>query len=259
MANQDHEKNRVAWNEMVEVHFGHPTYRVKEFLENETTLREIELTEVGDVKGKHLLHLMCQFGLDTLSWAREGAIVTGVDISDNSIKRANELAGQVGIDARYVRSDIYDLIGRLDQKFDIVFQSYGTIAWISDVDRWAEIVAQHLKPGGFFYIVDFHPCAISIEDESVSYFDPGPYRYFDNPDYADKNYIIQAELVEWLHTLSSIINAFIKAGLRIEMFNEFQKCAYPKEKDWQEIDGWFYPPDGPQRYPAMFSLKARKD
>ena len=121
MPNSDHEKNRTAWNEMVDVHWDHPDQKRKEFLSGRCSLKSIELDAVGDVNGKSLLHLMCQFGMDTLSWARRGAVVTGVDISDRSIERADELKKLAGLDATFVRSDVLDLIGVIDQQFDVVF------------------------------------------------------------------------------------------------------------------------------------------
>ncbi|NOY87849.1 MAG: class I SAM-dependent methyltransferase [FCB group bacterium] len=258
MTHQDHEKNRTAWNEMVEIHFRHPDYKVKEFLQGASTLKSIELTELGEVKGKSLLHLMCQFGLDTLSWARLGAQVTGVDISDKSIAYAKMLAEQTGLEADFIRADILDLKGRIDNKFDIVYQSYGTLCWLSDLDKWAEVVAYYLRPGGVLHLIDFHPIAVPWEEKDVSYFKKGPYRYTNNVDYCDKDYIIKNELVEWQHKLSDIINAVIDAGLTVIHLNEFDKSCSPKERDWYEKDGYYYPPSGPPRYPLMFSLKAQK-
>jgi len=258
MSHPEHEKNRTAWNEMTDVHFKHPDYKVKEFLGGANTLKSIELEEVGDVKRKYLLHLQCQFGLDTLSWARMGAIVTGVDISDRSIERADLLKEKSGLPAVFIRSDVLDLARKIDRKFDIVFQSYGTHCWISDLSKWTQIVSDYLKPGGFFYIVDFHPIALVFEEENFSYFDKGPYRYRNEADYCDKEYMIQNELFEWQHTLGNIINTLIAAGLRIEFVHEFKECVYPRTKDWYEKDGWYYPPDGPPNYPLMFSLKARQ-
>ena len=238
----------------------HPDYNVKEFLEGRSTLKSIELTEVGDVHGKTLLHLMCQFGLDTLSWARRGAIVTGVDISDKSIERANQLKEKAGLPAEFVRSDVLDLAGKIDNKFDIVFQSYGTHCWISDIIQWAQVVAHYLKPGGIFYIIDGHPISVlfEFEEENLSYFNSTPERYSDERDYCDHSYIRKSEAVEWQHTLASIINALIKAGLTIELVNEFDKGYYPVHEDWYEKDGYWYPPGGPPRYPLMFSIRARK-
>jgi SAM-dependent methyltransferase len=260
MPTPDHEKNRAAWNEMTDVHFNHPDYRVREFLQGRSTLKSIELAEVGDVAGKMLLHLMCQFGLDTLSWARRGAIVTGVDISDRSIERANELKEKAGlpVPVEFVRCDVLDLKGKIDKKFDIVFQSYGILCWISDVDRWAQVVAHYLKPGGIFYLIDDHPILYIYEIKNGSYFDRQETRSSGAPDYCDRSYVLKSDLVEWQHTLSSIVNAFIRAGLTIESLDEFDKSYYPRREDWYEENGYWYPPGGPPPYPLMFSLKARK-
>lgn len=258
MLHPDHEKNRTAWNEMTGVHFKHPDYKVKEFLEGRSTLKSIELAEVGDVHGKKLLHLMCQFGLDTLSWARRGAIVTGVDISDKSIERANELKEKAGLPAEFVRSDVLDLSGKIDNKFDVVFQSYGTHCWISDINQWAQVIAYFLRPGGIFYIVDDHPILHIYEVENGSYFDTAAERSSGERDYCDQSYVLKNELVEWQHTLSSIINSLIKAGLTIELVNEYDKGYYPVHEDWYEKDGYWYPPGGPPPYPLMFSIRTRK-
>ncbi len=259
MSHPDHEKNRAAWNDMVEVHFKHPDHKVKEFLDGWNSLKSIECEEIGDVTGRSLLHLQCQFGMDTLSWARLGASVTGVDISDNSITRANELKKLAGLDdARFIRSDVLDLIGVIPEKFDIVFQSYGTICWLSDIDRWAEVVAHHLRPGGVFYIIDDHPIITIYLTESMTYLDKEPERYSNERDYCDFDYIVENERVEWQHPLSTIINAIIKAGLVIEKVDEYDKGYHNREKDWYQEGDYWYPPGGPPRYPLMFSLKARK-
>lgn len=258
MSHEDHEKNRIAWNEMARVHFKHPGYRVKEFLNGASTLHSIEVAELGDVNGKSMLHLCCQFGLDTLSWARLGARVTGVDISDQSIELARQLVTESGIEGRFVRSDIMDLIGKIDDKFDIVFQSYGTHCWIEDLHRWAQVVAHYLQPNGIFYIIDFHPITMLFEDEVTSYFEKGPYRYQGEADYCDKSYIVKHERVEWQHKMSDIVNALIESGLTIEQFNEFDMTVDPLHDDWIKRDGYYYPPERPARYPLMFSIKARK-
>jgi SAM-dependent methyltransferase len=258
MVNQDNEKNRVAWNEMARVHFDHPDYRVKEFLEGQSTLKSIEIEELGDVSGKSLLHLFCQFGLDTLSWARKGAIVTGVDISDISIELAENLTGQSGLTARWVRTDVLELRDKLEEKFDIVFQSYGTHHWIEDLRKWAGVVSHSLNPGGRFYMVDLHPVMIPWLESDVSYFRKGPYLYSNEVDYCNKDYIVKSEHVEWQHKLADIVNALIDSGLTIEFLNEFDKCCYPRERDWYEEDGYYYPPEGPTRFPQLFSLSARK-
>ncbi|MFQ5498476.1 MAG: class I SAM-dependent methyltransferase [Candidatus Zixiibacteriota bacterium] len=259
MTHPDHEKNRIAWNEMVEVHWKHPDYRLKEFIAGWNSLKSIERDALGGVAGKSLLHLMCQFGMDTLSWARLGASVTGVDISDASISHANKLKEMVGLsDARFLRIDVLDLIGEIEQKFDVVFQSHGTHCWISDINKWAGVVAHYLKPGGVFFIVDFHPITVLWETENMSYLSREPERYSDEPDYCDREYRIKNELVEWQHPLSEIINALLNAGLVIENMGEYDKSCQPENADWKPDGDYWLPPDGPPRYPLLFSLKARK-
>src|SRR5262249_39028751 len=143
------EQNRIHWNELAALHSSRPSryYDIDAFRAGGLSLRAIERDEVGDVRGKSLLHLQCPFGLDTLSWARLGARVTGVDLSEVAIARARELANECGIDARFVCADIDALPEGLGEKFDIVFTSYGTTTWLPDLDRWAGLIARSLVPG----------------------------------------------------------------------------------------------------------------
>ncbi len=259
MSFNDHQKNRVAWNEMVEVHIKHPSGKLKEFLSGWCSLKEIELNEVGDVSGKTLLHLMCQYGLDSLSWAKRGAKVFGVDISDNSIDNAKMIKEKSKIEnASFIREDVLKLQGAIKEKFEIVFQSYGTHVWISDIYKWAEVVASYLLPGGFLYIIDQHPICVIYQTQEMTYFSREPQRYKGENDYLDRQYKIKNELVEWQHPLSEIINAVIKSGLSIEFVHEFDKGFYQVEDDWYQEGDYWYPPGGPCRYPLMFSLKAHK-
>ena len=138
--------NRANWNERTRVHAGSDFYDVAGFKDGRITLNEFERAGVGDVRGKSFLHLQCHFGLDTLSWARLGANATGVDISDDAIGLARKLNDEVGLDAKFVRSDIYDLPQVLDGEFDIVYTAMGVLAWLPDLAAWAEVVARYLKP-----------------------------------------------------------------------------------------------------------------
>jgi len=256
MPHPDHEQNRRLWDELVGIHYSHHDYHVKEFLEGGVSLRSIERESLGDVSGRSLLHLFCQFGLDTLSWARLGADATGVDISGCSIELAVKLARKVGLDARFVQADVLDLIGRIERQFDVVIQTYGTHKWISDLDRWAEVVAHYLKPGGTFLMVDIHPVATSYY-EDVPYFSEGA-RRFTVVDYADREYESKEEAVEWQHTLGSLVSALTRAGMVIDRLDEYAKIHYRYRPDWIERDGYWYPPDGPSPCPLLFSLKAHK-
>lgn len=261
MADKHNEMNRDVWNEIVELHYHHPDYKLKEFLDGWNSLKQIEKDALGDVSGKELLHLMCQFGMDTLSWARLGAKVTGVDISDKSIEFAEKLKSEANLpEAKFVRSDIYDLIGKIDHKFDFIFQSYGTHCWFEDLDRWTETIAHYLKPGGTFLIVDGHPIAdLFLWGDQFNYFHKGPYKEANWPDYCDRDYKVKGESVEWMHKISDFFNAFTKAGLSIIEFNEYNKSFYDVLGGWKKEGDYYYPPEGPTKYPLMFSLKASKN
>ena len=150
------ESNRRHWNEATSLQASSAFNDLERFRSGASTLRSIELEELGDVSGKSLLHTQCNFGLDTMSWARLGADVTGVDFSDNAIELARSLSRNEAVDAEFVLSNVYDLPDVLDASYGIVFASYGVLYHLPDLRRWAEIMASLLKPGGTFYIVDFH-------------------------------------------------------------------------------------------------------
>jgi 2-polyprenyl-3-methyl-5-hydroxy-6-metoxy-1,4-benzoquinol methylase len=150
MMNQYTHANRILWNAWTKIHEKSQFYDIQAFKAGGNTLKSIELDELGDVRGSSLLHLQCHFGQDTLSWARLGAQVTGVDLSDEAISLARSLAGELGLKARFVCSDLYELPQVLKEQFDIVFTSYGVLAWLSDLPRWAGIIANFIKPGGYF-------------------------------------------------------------------------------------------------------------
>jgi len=257
--NEHHEVNRKQWNERTEAHYVHPDYRVKEFLAGASTLHPLELSEMGDVHGKSLLHLQCHFGLDTLSWARRGAKVTGIDISDRSIECANELATRAQLPARFIRSDIFDLQGLLNEQFDIVFTSYGVTIWISDIDRWAETIARYVKPGGFFYMAEIHPLIQMLDAEKRIYdwyfHQPGAERFEGETDYCDEKLVIEEEYC-WRWTLGDVVTALIKAGLTIEFLHEFPFSVYKSWPTFVKEGDWWYYPDGKKDVPLTFSVKA---
>ena len=142
--------NRRQWNERTQIHVGSEFYDVAGFKSGRCSLHPVELAELGDVAGKRLLHLQCHFGMDTLSWARRGAVATGVDFSPESVAVAEGLALEVGLDAHFVCSDIYDLPSNLEGKFDIIFTSYGVLTWLPDLRRWAETISHFLDSPGVF-------------------------------------------------------------------------------------------------------------
>ncbi|MBW8687191.1 class I SAM-dependent methyltransferase [Chitinophaga sp. B61] len=206
-------------------------YDLAAFKAGKTSLNEIELEELGDVSGKKLLHLQCHFGMDTISWAKRGAETTGLDFSDKAIDAAKELAVEMGVNSQFVCSNVYDAGQHLSEKFDIVFTSYGTIGWLPDLNRWAAVIAERLKPGGVFYMVDFHPVVWMFDDTfsyfKYSYFNTGlPIEEENSGTYADRDADLRDKEYGWNHSLSDILNALIKAGLNIRLFNEHATSPY---------------------------------
>ena len=225
--------NRENWNERVPVHAGSESYDVEGFKSGRITLTEIERREIGSVSGRTLLHLQCHFGLDTMSWSRLGAKATGVDFSDAAIGLARSLNDELDLDVRFICSNVYDLPDVLEEQFDIVFTSYGVLGWLPDIARWAQVVSNHLKPGGVFYIVEFHPFADVFEPTEAGDMVP-EYKYFHHdlffeggePSYAGTR-IIETPTYEWQHSLGEIVCALIDAGLRIDFLHEFPIHLFP--------------------------------
>ena len=159
------EINKQSWNKKTDFHIASEFYDNESFIKGKSSLNEIELNLLGDIKGKSILHLQCHFGQDTISLNRLGAKITGVDLSDRAIEKANELAKETNAEANFICCDIYDLPNFLDEKFDIVYTSYGTIGWLPDMDKWASIISHFLKPKGKFIFVEFHPVVWMFDDD----------------------------------------------------------------------------------------------
>jgi SAM-dependent methyltransferase len=226
--------NLASWDEAVGLHVISELYDVAGFRAGGTSLSEIELGELGPLvgEGTTLLHLQCHFGLDTLSWARRGAIVTGVDFSGEAVRTARALADEVGLSARatFVQSDVESLPDRLSGAFDVVFTSWGALIWLGDLERWADVVAHFLKPGGSLYVAEFHPYAFLLADDATPdslrigypYFQYGRPQRFDEPgDYADPEAAPENTLTyEWLHGFAEIVDPLLQRGLRLDFLHE---------------------------------------
>jgi SAM-dependent methyltransferase len=223
--------NQKLWEQWTLEHEKSPFYDVAGFKAGRDRLRSIELTELGDVSEKSLLHLQCHFGLDTLAWARRGAQVTGVDLSEKSIALARSLSQELNIAAEFIYSDIYQLPNRLLREFDIVFTSYGVLHWLRDLHRWGKIIAHFLKPNGIFYMVEDHPTfRMFATEEGTKIKLANPYFFSEIPNrveatgsYATDNQGEKVSFYIWNHGIADVINALINAGLTIEFFHE---CPY---------------------------------
>ncbi|WP_017257876.1 class I SAM-dependent methyltransferase [Pedobacter arcticus] len=257
------EINRASWNNRTDAHLKSEFYGLDGFLKGKTSLNEIELNLLGDLKGKTILHLQCHFGQDSISLSRLGADVTGVDLSDKAIESAKQIAKDINSDAKFICCDIYDLPSHLDEKFDIVFTSYGTMGWLPDLTKWAKIISHFLKPNGQFVFVEFHPLVWMFDDnfEKIAhrYFNSGAIIETENGTYANKNADITQTYVIWNHGLGEVVNSLISNGLEINSFDEFDYSPYncfnktiefePKKFRIEHLDN---------KIPMLFSISATR-
>lgn len=255
--------NKKWWNAVTPIHLRSKLYDVSNFKKGKSNLQPLEIQEIGNVKGKTLLHLMCHFGTETLSWARRGAIATGVDLSDTSINLAKKLSRETRTPATFICTDIYDLPKMLDQKFDIVFMSYGVLQWLPSMKKLAKIINQFLTKGGIFYIVEVHPFTTVLSHDFnivYKYFETGPYVDDSSGTYTDWNEDLEGKTYEWSHTMSDVINAILSEGLQIEYVHEFPYTVYDQFPGFMEQNkkGQFVLKNKSLQVPLLFSLKAKK-
>lgn len=255
--------NKETWNQKVAIHVDSEFYALEAFKAGASSLNSYELEALGDVDGKSLLHLQCHFGQDTMSWQRLGAKCTGVDISEAGVALAQQLNSETGLDAHFVCCNVLDTSDYVSDTFDIVFTSYGTIGWLPDLKPWAQMIAERLKPGGTFYIIDFHPI-VWMYDYNVS---PPVMKYgyqqkeaiYDEYEgtYADSDSKMVSKEYGWNHSLGEVVTSLTNAGLRIVSLLEFDDSPYDVFPGLEKNeDGHYALPNG--LYPLLFEIKAVK-
>lgn len=257
------EINKKLWDSRTEHHVGSEFYDMQSFMAGKSSLKEIELELLGDVKGKKLLHLQCHFGQDTLSLARMGAEVTGADLSGKAIYKAREIAKELSLDAKFICCDLYSLPEYLNEQFDIVFTSYGTIGWLPDMKAWAQIVARYMKPGGKFVFADFHPAMWmfdnNLEYVQYSYFNREAIQEEEQGTYADKDAAINLKSVGWNHDLAEVMQSLLDAGLKLEVFREYDYSPYDCiAKSVLVADGKYQVAGLEGKIPLVYALKCSK-
>ena len=230
MSDSYKEVNRKSWNNRVVHHVKSEFYDQASFEKGKSSLNTIELGILGEVKGLKILHLQCHFGQDTLSLARMGAEVTGVDISDKAISEAKRISDEIGVKARFICSDVYDLPTVIDEKFDIIYTSYGVIGWLPDMNKWGEVIDTFLKPKGKFLLVEFHPFVWMFDDKfeniTYAYHNSGEIIEEESGTYAELTAPIKDEFVNWNHSLSEVMTGIINNGLEIKSFKEYNYSPY---------------------------------
>ena len=268
------ETNRELWDGWTELHVPSKFYDVHGFKAGRETLDAVELegvgAAVGDIRGKSLLHLQCHFGLDTFSWERHGARVTGVDFSENAIDHARRLARELGSDARFHCADVTDPdavhAALADGQFDVVFTSHGTISWLPDLKPWARTVADTLKPGGTFFIADSHPFTWMFDETAepelrlrFDYFEQAALRWEEKGSYAAPDGDFEGVSHSWQHSFDEIVGSLVAAGLQVTSLRGYPYLFW-QWFPWMVKDagGRFRLPDGMPQIPLMFPLTAVK-
>lgn len=275
-----HEANRLSWNAATLAHNSHKGDQAEFFRRGGSTLFPEELALLGDMADETLLHLQCNAGQDSLSLARLGARVTGVDISDEAVRYAQYLSRETGIAGEFHRADVYDWLDRVareGRRFDRVFASYGALCWLSDLTAWARGIARVLSPGGLFTLVEFHPFAMQHDPQwrlHFDYFDKTPIAESGVTDYVAasgdglslagyekgiEDFCNPHSSYEFFWGLGDVVTALAGAGLTIEVLHE-----YPYANGWQGFEGMrdsggrrMVPPEGMPRIPLMYGLNAR--
>lgn len=254
------EANRRSWATLAADHY--EAFKAR-LLHSESTLSETQRRELGDIRGKRLIHLQCNTGADTISLARMGARVTGVDLVPENIHYARKLAADLGVDdARFIESNVLEIMDKHDEQYDIVYTTEGVLCWLPDLYLWARNVSHLLAPDGYLYLLDGHPFFMVWDEEALPEL-VVRYPYFHKT--ADRGEWIggyaseakQAVNYCWNYTVGEIVTALSQAGLHVEWLHEFDWLYYKaSEKQAQDEDGNWIFAEYQERLPFTFSLKA---
>lgn len=258
------EANRALWNARVPHHLSSLMYDMDAFMAGKNTLTAIEMDLLDDVTGKRILHLQCHFGQDTLSLARMGAEVTGLDISDAALVEAARLTRQLGLNADWVLSNVVDHVPVLDGLFDVVYTSFGTIGWLPDLKPWAANIRRYLKPGGKLVFVEFHPVVWMFDNDfshvQYSYFNREVIVEEEQGSYADREAPIKSKSYGWNHDLGEVLSALLDEDLILERFTELDGSPHACfARTVRGADGLFRIEGMEGRIPMVYGLRMRKN
>ncbi|MFE6858303.1 class I SAM-dependent methyltransferase [Nocardia sp. NPDC057668] len=265
--------NKANWDERAPAHAASPDYDLHRFLDEPDFISPVVRFDqplLGDVRGLHAVHLQCHIGTDTLSLARLGATVTGLDFSAASLTQARQLAERTGTPIEFVESDVYDAETALGaERFDLVYTGVGALCWLPSVRRWAETVAGLLRPGGRLFIREGHPMLWATDEKHTDklvlgypYFElPEPMVFADEGTYVDTDAEFEATTThEWNHGLGEIVTAVLDVGLTLTGLTEHASVpwnALPEQME-QGHDGEWRLSAHPERLPLTYTLQARK-
>ncbi|MGW4975785.1 class I SAM-dependent methyltransferase [Streptomyces mirabilis] len=265
--------NQANWDARTPVHLASRFYGLGEKLDPARWFAAFEWEDLGDLAGLDVLHLQCHLGTETIAFAERGARTVGLDISEASVAAAADIAARAGADVTYVRANVYDAVEALDgRRFDVIYTGKGALCYLPDLDRWAAVIAQLLRPGGRLYIAEFHPLLNALgpkpaEGEGTELLLRHDYlggrdavhrnatnTYTDGPavEGATDSY-------EWMHGMDEVINALTTAGLGIRRLRESDELPWPR---WPQMvrtpSGWWRLPEGEPRIPLLYGLLASR-
>ncbi|MFT7600391.1 MAG: SAM-dependent methyltransferase [Acidimicrobiales bacterium] len=256
--------NRLLWDGWAAAHAEGTFYDLQGLIAGRKDLRPWELAEVGAVAGKDLIHLQCHLGTDTMDWSRRGATVTALDFSARAMRTVRTMSNWAASPITAIEANVYDAVEAVDgRQFDIVYTGMGSINWLPNLDRWAQVVSDLLRPDGFLYLYEIHPLCAAMNDEGTAIQEnltgAGFERFEEVGSYGAPHVEFEHNVgFERLHSLSELFSAVIGAGLTIELFREFDLTASPAPFLEKRDDGLYRLPDGAPRFPLSYSLRARK-
>ncbi|MET7482353.1 class I SAM-dependent methyltransferase [Streptomyces sp. NPDC005538] len=263
--------NQANWDARTPVHLASRFYGLDGDPDPERWFAAFEWDDLGDLSGRDVLHLQCHLGTETLAFAQRGARATGLDFSEASVAAANAIAAKAGLDVGYVQANVYDAVEALGQRqFDVVYTGKGALCYLPDLPRWANVVAQLLRPGGLLYVVEFHPLLNSLGPKPAPDEGPelvlrhdylgggGPVRRDATFTYTDGPAVAGAtDSYEWMHGIDEVINALTTAGLNTRRLRESDELPWPR---WPRMvrtpGGWWRLPE--PRIPLLYGLLASR-
>lgn len=264
--------NEANWDARTPVHVASRFYGLDGSRPAESWFAPYEWGDLGELNGVDLLHLQSHLGVETIALARRGARAVGLDISGASVREARVVAERAGVDIEYVRANVYDSVSAVSgRRFDVIYAGKGAVCYLPDLPRWAAVIAALLRPGGFFYLIEFHPLLYSLGvvpadgagDELVLRNDFLGGRGVDERDatytYTDGPALTEGKVAyEWRHEVAAVVNALVGAGLSIELLREADSLPWPRWSSMERTeDGWFRLPESAPRIPLLYSVKAR--
>ncbi|GAY16900.1 class I SAM-dependent methyltransferase [Mycobacterium sp. shizuoka-1] len=264
--------NQLWWDERAPAHAVSSDYAVRQLIDDPGALSGVvrfDSARLGDLTGLAGIHLQCHIGTDTLSLARLGARMTGLDFSPAAVAVARDIAAQAGLPIDYVQADVYRAPTVVQAgSFDLVYTGVGALVWLPDIRRWAQVVAALLRPGGRLFLREGHPVLWSVDEQRTDaivlrypYFEHAePVRFDGSGTYVDTDAVFtHTETREWNHGLGEIVTALLDAGLRLTMLVEHDSVP------WDALPGRMRNTDGEwrldehgDRLPLSYTLQAVK-